>query len=192
MLILVVGPPGAGKDTLLEAARQQLAGDLRFRFVRRVLDQPRDRRAETHEPLDPVAFQARQAAGGFALVWRGPGGQYAIPADIAIDIAQGRAVVANVARTLVAEAASRFPVRVIEITAPPETIARRLTAMGRSDAVDTARRHARPIRMPPGIAHDVVLNDGSVAQGARALVAALIRSAEAAPPDCTARPALPL
>jgi len=182
MLILVVGPPGAGKDTLLEGARQQLAGDLRFRFVRRVIDDPRDKRIETHEPLDPVAFRARQLAGAFALVWRGPGGMYAIPTDIAIDIAQGRAVVANVARTLVAEAAARFPVRGIEITAPPETIARRLTAMGRSDAVDAARRHARPIPMPPGIAHDIVLNDGTVAHGVRLLVAALIRAAEAALP----------
>ena len=182
MLILVVGPPGAGKDTLLEVARQQLAGDLRFRFVRRVIDQPRDKRVETHEPLDPISFRARQAAGAFALVWRGPGGQYAIPTDIAIDIAQGRAVVANVARTLVAEAAARFPVRVIEITAPPEMIARRLAALGRSDAVDTARRHARPIRVPPGIAHDIVLNDATVAHGARLLVAALIGAAEAAPP----------
>lgn len=182
MLILIAGPPGAGKDTLLEAARRRLEGDHRFRFVRRVIDRPQDRRLESHEPLEPEQFRARQEAGAFALVWRNGGANYAVPADIGIDLAQRRAVVANVSRTLLAEAAARFPVRIVEITAPPDIIARRLAALGRSDAVDTARRHARPMRIPAGVVHEVVMNDGSVEQGTRALVATLNRAVESAAP----------
>ena len=113
MLVLVVGPSGAGKDTLLEAARQVLADDPRFRFVRRVITRPADAGGEAHEAVTEAEFAARK----FALQWQAHGMRYGIPAD-AID---GAAVaVANVSRTVVAEAARQFRVRVIEVTASHE------------------------------------------------------------------------
>ncbi len=180
MLVLVVGPSGAGKDTLLAAARQTMGSDPRFRFVRRTITRPADNGPERHEPLDEAAFETRRAAGGFALSWRAQGALYGVPADITIDLAQGRHVVANVSRTLIAEAASRWPVRVIEIAAPLDLLARRLAALGRTDAVDAARRLARAIKMPPEVPRETVINDGTVEQGARRLIAALNRAAEAA------------
>ncbi len=116
-------------------------------------------------------------SGAFALAWRAHGLHYGIPADISLDIAQGRTCIANVSRAVVAEAASRFPVRVFEISAPADLVARRLAARGREDAVDIARRMARQIELPLPVEREVVVNDGTVAEGARRLVAALNRAA---------------
>jgi phosphonate metabolism protein PhnN/1,5-bisphosphokinase (PRPP-forming) len=182
MLVLVVGVSGAGKDTLLLAARDALANDHRFRFVRRVVTRPPGMVGEEYDSLTEPEFALQRESGGFALSWRAHGLHYGIPADISLDIAQGRVVVANVSRAVVAEAAQRFPVRVVEIRAQPDLIARRLAARGREDAVDVARRLARQIELPLPVEREVVANDGTVAEGARRLLAVLTRAAADAPP----------
>ena len=136
MLVLVVGPSGAGKDTLLDAARQALADDPRFSFVRRVITRPADAGGEAHESVTEEHFAARD----FALQWQAHGLRYGIPADA---IKAGAVAVANVSRTVIADAARRFPVRVIEVTAPPDILAARLASRGREDAADVATRLAR-------------------------------------------------
>jgi ribose 1,5-bisphosphokinase len=182
MLVLIVGVSGAGKDTLLLAARDALADDHRFRFVRRAVTRPPGMVGEEYDSLTPQEFELIRESGGFALAWRANGLQYGVPSDISLDIAQGRIVVANVSRALVAEAAARFPVRVIEIRAPADLIARRLAARGRNDAIDIARRLARQIELPLPVEREIVTNDGTVAEGARRLVAALTRAAAGVPP----------
>lgn len=188
MLVLVVGPSGAGKDTLIDLARGALEGDTRFRFVRRVITRPYDGGIEIHEPMDEAAFEARRQAGGFALSWKAHGFSYGIPADIAIDLEQGRIVVANVSRAIIAETASRFPVHVLSIASPSDVLARRLAARGREDAVDAARRLGRTVRIPNGIPRESIANDGSIEQGGRRLIAVLQRLALSAA-DTETRPA---
>ncbi len=179
MLVLVVGPSGAGKDTLIDGARAILGNDSRFRFVRRVVTRPVEPGGEA---VSEKAFFARRDAGGFAIHWRANGFYYGIPADIALDLAAARVVVANVSRALIAEAAQRFPVRVIEVTAPPNILARRLAARGRQDAVDMARRLGRSIALKSAVERETIVNDGTVGEAVRSFVGALNRAASGAPP----------
>lgn len=173
MLVLVVGPSGAGKDTLLNAARQALADDARFRFVRRVITRPAEAGGEDHEPVSDAAFAARD----FALSWQAHGLRYGIPADVADDLARGVVVVANVSRSVIAEAASRFPVRVIEVTAPADVLAARLAARGRETAADVAGRLARRVAMPEGIEVATVMNDATPEVGAKRFLERLVQCA---------------
>ena len=181
MLILIVGPSGAGKDTLLNGIRDALANDLRFRFVRRVITRPGDMGQEAHESVTEQLFELRKQAGDFALTWRAHGMQYGIPADISMDLARGRVVIVNVSRAVVAEAAARFPVSVIEISAPADVLAMRLAARGRDDAVDVARRLARSIELRLPVDRQTVVNDGTVEAGVRELLAAITRASGDAP-----------
>jgi phosphonate metabolism protein PhnN/1,5-bisphosphokinase (PRPP-forming) len=178
MLVLVVGPSGAGKDTVLGIARLALAGDPRFRFVRRVITRPADAGGEDHEAVSEAAFAARR----FALQWQAHGLHYGIPAEIIDDLARGIVTVANVSRGVIARAAERFPIRVIEVTAPPDVLARRLAERGRETAEDVARRLGRDVPIPRHVPIDTVLNDRTPAEAADCFVAALTRAAESAPP----------
>ena len=172
MLILVVGPSGAGKDTLLDGAREAMA-DQPVRFVRRTITRPEDAGGEGHESVTEEAFLHRQNAGGFALSWQAHGLRYGIPADISLDLANGGTVVANVSRAVLAEAAARFPVAVIEVTAPPALLAARLAARGREDAADVARRLSRGIELRLHVERHVVMNDATPGEGIQRFVDAV-------------------
>ena len=172
MLILVVGPSGAGKDTLLAAAQRALAGDPRFRFVRRVITRPADAGGEAHEAVTEAEFARRN----FALQWQAHGLRYGIP-----PIEPGCVTVANVSRTVIAEAAARYPVQVIEVTAPPDELAERLGQRGREGQADVAARLARRVELPEGVPVHTVLNDASLEQGVARFIAALNRAASDVP-----------
>ncbi len=164
---------GAGKDTLLAAARARLADADGIRFVRRCITRPAEAGGEDHEALTRDAFLARRRSDGFALWWEAHGLLYGIPRDIEADLAAGRVVVANLSRTVLAAAAARYPLLVLEITAPAEVLAARLAARGREAAAMVAARLARQAPLPAGLRIVRVVNDGSVADGAAVVLAAL-------------------
>lgn len=144
VLVAIVGPSGAGKDTLMNAARAALAGDERFLFVRRVITRPAEAGGEDHEPATPEVFARRAATGDFVLSWQAHGLDYAIPARLLADVADGRVAIVNLSRKVISAAEAAFPkVIVVEITAPVAVLARRLAARGRESEVEIAGRLAR-------------------------------------------------
>src|ERR1700738_3742064 len=118
-LILVVGPSGAGKDTLLGLARAACADDGSIVFPRRVVTREASS-FEDNEQLSLDAFRQARSQGDFAVDWEAHGHCYALPRAIDDELRAGRTVVANVSRTVI-EAMRRAyaAVVVISITAPP-------------------------------------------------------------------------
>lgn len=178
VLVLVVGPSGAGKDTLLQGARVALAADKTAIFARRVITRLAAAGGEDHEPATAAEFAKRKGAGGFLLAWDAHGLSYSVPVDLAADLAMGRTVIANVSRSVIDEAARRFQrVRVIEVTAPPAVLARRLAARGREPAGAIEERLARAsVPLPAHVPCETVMNDASEGEGVARFLAALDRA----------------
>jgi len=144
MLILVVGASGAGKDTLINGAREMLADDFPFMFPRRLITRPEDSDGEPHIAISASEYEEGVTLNMFALHWRAHGLCYGLPATVHDALESGRAVVVNVSRTIIVEAVVRFSrVRIIVVEAPGETIARRLSIRGRENEADQKARLAR-------------------------------------------------
>ena len=174
-LVLIVGPSGVGKDTLIDGARQALANDHRFSFVRRVVTRPPHPGSEDHDSMEPAKFRQMEAAGRFALCWDAHELRYALPLSVDTDLALGRVVVANVSRHVILEAREKYPgAAVVMITAELSLRAERLMRRGREGRDQIAARLAREgIPVPSGIEPIVIDNSGSVGIGVTALVMAL-------------------
>ena len=173
MLVLVVGPSGAGKDTLINAARAALATDPDFVFPRRVVTRPTVASLEDHESVSAEEFALRERHGAYALSWEAHGLRYGLPASLADDLEAGRVVVMNGSRTMTGAAVARFPgTRVILIEARPDVRAKRLAGRGRESAADIEARLRREVAMPVPDAIRID-NSGALNEGVSRFVAAL-------------------
>ncbi|QRZ14583.1 phosphonate metabolism protein/1,5-bisphosphokinase (PRPP-forming) PhnN (plasmid) [Paracoccus methylovorus] len=168
-LVAVVGPSGAGKDTLMALACRVRP---EIRAARRVITRPGDAGGEDFEGVDEAEFAARQQAGGFALHWRAHGLGYGIPTSA---LAGEGTVLFNASRAVLAQAQARFPdLTVVLVTAPSEVLARRLASRARESGDDQAARLARAgFPLPEGICPRVVMNDGTPEEGLARFLAAL-------------------
>jgi ribose 1,5-bisphosphokinase len=170
----VVGPSGAGKDTLLKGARAACAYDPAVVFPRRVVTRPKSD-AEDHDTIDAVAFERAADDGAFALWWHAHGNGYGIPSSIDRDIRAGRTVVCNVSRTVVDAARERYGfVTVVEITAPEQVLQSRLASRQRVSDGNIAERIERSAEVERLYAADIVIrNIGRPDGGVRRLIRAI-------------------
>jgi len=168
--ILVVGPSGAGKDTLIGLARAACAGDRNVVFPRRVVT--REASAfEENEQISLDAFRQTRTRGDFAVHWEAHGHCYALPRTIDDDIRAGRTVVANVSRTVVDAIRSGYAdVTVVSITAPSDVLAERLAARTRSSDGQIEHRLSRAVDDATTTPDVIIANVGRVEDHARELV----------------------
>jgi ribose 1,5-bisphosphokinase len=144
VFVAVVGPSGAGKDTVIGYARTRFADETRLEFVRRVITRPSDVASEDHDTLADAAFVEAEADGAFAIAWEAHGLRYGIPADVDWSVANGRVAVANVSRAVIPVLRERYAnLAVVEITASPDVLAERLAMRGRESRGEVLARLSR-------------------------------------------------
>ena len=176
-LVLVVGPSGAGKDTLLNLARAACADDPCIVFARRVVTREASS-AEDNEYVSVDGFREAAARGAFAVHWEAHGHAYALPRSIEDDIRAGRTVVANVSRTVISALRRAFAnVLVASIIAPAEVLAERLAMRKRGSDGSIAQRLSRTVADAEPDA--IIVNVSSAEYHARQLLRIIVVTSRA-------------
>jgi ribose 1,5-bisphosphokinase len=169
-LIVVVGPSGAGKDTLLGLAKADCADDRDIVFPRRVVTREASS-SEDNEQQSRDAFREALERGDFAVHWEAHGHSYALRREIDGDIRAGRTVVVNVSRTVIDELRRRYAdVTVVAITAPPDVLAERLAMRARSSDGLIEQRLRRTVDARANTPDVTILNVGRPEDHARRLL----------------------
>jgi ribose 1,5-bisphosphokinase len=169
-LVLVVGPSGAGKDTLLGLAKAACADDRNIVFARRIVT----REASVFEDNEQVSLEAfRQALAqeAYAMHWEAHGHCYALPRAIDDDIRAGHTLIANVSRTVIGAARRAYAaVAVVSITAPPQVLAERLAMRARGSDGKIEQRLGRTVDDAASAPDFTIMNVSSAEYHARQLV----------------------
>ena len=170
LVVLVVGPSGAGKDAILRATRERLAADQRFVFPRRIVTREANA-AEDHVAVTPQQFDALVRCGGLAVHWQAHGLQYGISAEIDRSLREGSSVIFNASRGVVSVVRARFAsTATVLIDAPPSLRADRLAARDREGAHEIAARLARVVCGADALEPDLLIsNDGALEHAAERL-----------------------
>lgn len=146
-LVYLMGASGAGKDSLIEAAREALyARDIDV--VRRVITRSAEAKGEQAVGVTREAFERMLDQGSFALSWGANGLMYGIPAAIDHSLAKGHWVLVNGSRGYLPQALDKYPdLLAVLVTVKNDVLRQRLLNRGRETPAEIERRLLRNERL---------------------------------------------
>lgn len=170
-LFTLVGPSGAGKDTLLARA---LTARPDIHLVRRVITRPEREGDEPFEGVSELEFIRRMNNNQFAFSWQAHGLFYGIPKAELSGLDAGQDVIFNGSRAALPGIKMRHPdLNILLVTASPEIRAKRLAGRGRESEGDILKRLTREAPLAAGLHAITICNDGSLETATGALLQAL-------------------
>lgn len=173
-LVLVVGPSGAGKDSVIAGAKTHCAQEPSIVFPRRIVTRPATA-DEDHISVSHSGFDDALRCESFALWWQAHGLKYALPISIDMDIRANRTVVCNTSRGIVEDARARYRhVICVLISARADLLAARLAGRSRNTDGSLAGRMERSAKYAD-LSTDAVIDNSGVLEEAVSALMSLLR-----------------
>ncbi len=173
-LFLLVGNSGSGKDSLINETVKRWPQDKPPLLVpeRYITRAPHP--SEPYRSVSPDRFASMKRAGEFCLTWRSYDIDYGVPKIVPEWLREGRLVMVNVSRRIVAHARATLPrVKVVFVYVPLETTLERIRRRGREKAQTKAfeerARRARIHQRAEG-ADFTIDNSGALADSTEVLL----------------------
>ena len=142
-IILIVGPSGSGKDTLLRLAKEHFRGRRDIAFCKRYITRSPDTN-EDNFFVEPEAFRLLKRAGYFVSTWKAHGNHYGIPRHFVAQEREVSSVICSISRLAVEDFEFSFSrVTTLLVTANTEVLRSRLLRRGRENPQDIGDRLLR-------------------------------------------------
>ena len=173
-LIYVIGPSGAGKDSVLHRLRESWVDMPPAHWVRRTITREAQAGGEVHESMTASGFGRLRQAGAFAMTWDANGLCYGVRHTELAPLATGHCVFVNGSRSHLPQFLRHWPAAtVVQISAPADVLLQRLLTRNRESAQAISDRLARnvDIELPSDAIR--IVNDGPISEAVDMLLAAL-------------------
>jgi ribose 1,5-bisphosphokinase len=173
-LVYVIGPSGAGKDSVLAGLRQTWPLSNVY-WARRTISRPAQADGEQHEAVGSATFAQLKLAQAFAMHWSANGLSYGVRHTELQALHEGCWVFVNGSRGWLPQLLVEWPqATVVHIGAASQVLARRLAERGRETTQDVAARLERkvPLQLPSGSI--CIENNGLLADAVHCLQQALL------------------
>ena len=178
-LVYIMGPSGAGKDSVIQYARRKLNAAHPVLFAHRYITRPIGEDIENYIALTPAEFAQRKNHGLFAFDWGAYGLSYGIGTEVRTWQSAGFTVVVDGSRAHFMRQANLLDdVAPVLITASGDALRARLTGRQRENSEAIERRLQRAAAI--SVAHGSLItidNSGLLDQAGDQLTKFLINCA---------------
>ena len=173
-LVVVIGPSGAGKDSVLEGLRANWSFSKPAHFARRTITRPVKSDDEQHEAIDVASFEKMLQSQTFCMHWHANGISYGIRKTELDPINIGQWVFINGSRAYLPELLKVWPLAtVVHISAAHEVLAQRLVQRGRESGDAMVKRLSRNVALNLPAHAISIVNNSTLEDAVNSLTRAL-------------------